>query len=287
MSYENPELPQHVNVERVDPVLEFLRLAAALAAGVAVLGAVLYFAGERVARLVPVALEQRWVGDKVIGLDLATGGGASAPGQGDPPDPRIEPYLQRLADGLAATMRLPRDLRVRAHFADVATPNAFATLGGHLVVTRGLYARMPSENALAMVLAHEIAHLQHRDPIAALGGGASLALLLALAGGGVESLAPQVADLVRRGYSRDAERLADEAALGALERFYGHAGGAAAVFRELAAVQSGMPRTPTLVSTHPTDDERIARLEMAAAGWEPAVQPLRPLAYQLPPAAAR
>ena len=60
-------------------------------------------------------------------------------------------------------------------------PNAFATLGGHIAVTSGLYRRMPSENALALVLAHEIAHVSARDPISALGGSATLALLVALA----------------------------------------------------------------------------------------------------------
>ena len=205
---------------------------------------------------------------------------------GSQPDPALAPaeaYLQRLARGVAATMRLPDEMRIQVHLADVALPNAFATLGGHVIVTRGLYDRMPSENALAMVLAHEIGHVRARDPIAALGGNASLALLLALMGGDVETLAPQIAGLVQRGYSREAEREADAAALGALERFYGHAGGAAAVFRQLAtAAGPAAARTPGLLATHPTDAARIARLEAAATDWDPAVQPLRPLAVTLP-----
>ena len=283
MSYENPDVPQDVNVARVDPALEFLRLAAGLVACVALLGAVLYFAGERLARVLPFSIEQRWVGDRVLGLDLVTRAGETVR---TPVDPQIEPYLQRLTDGLAATMGLPDDMTLQAHVADGEAPNAFATLGGHIVITRGLYALMPSENALAMVIAHEIGHVRNRDPIGALGGGASLALLLVIAGGDVESLAPQVASLVQRGYSRDAERLADEAALGALERFYGHAGGAAAVFRELSAAAVGQPRIPPLLSTHPTDAERIARLDAAAEGWNPAIQPLRPLAFPVPAAPA-
>ena len=35
--------------------------------------------------------------------------------------------------------------------------------------------------------------------------------------------------------------------------------------------------TPTLLSTHPADEERIARLQQAARGWNPQLQPLRPL----------
>ncbi len=276
MSYENPQVPHEVNVGGSAPLAEFLRLGAALVAAVALFGAVLYFAGERLARLVPFALEQRWVGERVVGLDLGPEGAAAQRTRA-----QVEPYLQRLAAGLAATMRLPDDMRVRVHYADVAVPNAFATLGGHVVVTRGVYQRMPSENALAMVLAHEIGHVRHRDPIAGLGGGATLALLLALAGGDVEALAPQLAALVQRGYSREAERAADEAALEALQRFYGHSGGAAEVFRVLARAGAGSGRLPTLLATHPADAARIAHLEEAAADWDPRTQPLRPLAVSL------
>ena len=271
MSYENPEVPQEVNVSRGSPVVEFLQLAAGLLLVLAMLGAVLYFLGGRVARLVPFELEQRWVGERVIGFDAVLR-------DGDAGHREVEGYLQRLADGLSATMRLPDAMRVRLHYADVGVPNAFATLGGHVVVTRGLYERMPSENALAMVLAHEIGHVRARDPIAALGGGASLALLLSLAGGGLDAVAPQVTMLVQRGYSREAEGAADDAALEALERFYGHVGGAADVFRRLAGDSPPVGRVPPLFLTHPSDASRIARLEDAAQGWDPALQPLRPLA---------
>jgi Zn-dependent protease with chaperone function len=275
VSYENPEVPHEVNVARGNPVAEFLRLVGALLAVLLVCGAALYFAGEHFARRVPFALEQRWTGDRVVGFDGLLQRGPDA-------RPEVEAYLQRLSDGLAATLPLPEGMRVRVHYADAGVPNAFATLGGHVVVTRGLLERMPSENALAMVLAHEIGHIRARDPIAALGGGASLALLLAAAGGDVGSLAPQAAMVIQRGYSRAAERQADEVALEALQRFYGHAGGAAEVFRRLGRESPFDARLPSMLATHPSDDERIARLEAAADGWDPALQPLRPLA--LPPA---
>jgi predicted Zn-dependent protease len=256
-------------------VAELLRLAAGLLTVVLLLGAALYFAGEHLARRVPFELERRWVGERVVGFDALVRATS-------PAERRIEPYLQRLADGLAATMRLPDGMRVRVHYADASVPNAFATLGGHVVVTRGLYERMPSENALSMVLAHEIGHVRARDPIAALGGSASLTLLLAVAGGDAGRIAPQAAMLVQRGYSREAERRADEAALEALERFYGHAGGAAEVFRRLARDTPLDARLPSMLATHPSDAQRIARLDAAAEGWSADVQPLRPIAEPLP-----
>jgi Zn-dependent protease with chaperone function len=175
-------------------------------------------------------------------------------------------------------MELPAGMRPRVHFFDLDAPNAFATLGGHIVVTDDLYRRMPSENALAFVLAHEIAHVEARDPIAALGGGALLTLGLVLIGGSEELLAPYAAVGVQRGFSQRAERRADAAALEAVRRVYGHAGDAAAVFRVFAAEEPKAARSlPSLFDTHPRTAERIETLTRAAADWNPATQPLRPL----------
>ena len=83
---------------------------------------------------------------------------------------------------------------------------------------------------------------------------------------------------MQRGYSRHAERLADEAAIGGLKQRYGHAGGGAALFQVLADYKSvGGSGIPSMLSTHPSDTERIARAETAAAGWQAGTAPLRPL----------
>jgi Zn-dependent protease with chaperone function len=276
MSYENPEVPHEVNVSRDRPLVEFVRLAAGLALCVLVVSAILYFFGGWFARLIPFSVEQSWVGDRVIGIAIDTDG-ADAKRHAE-----VETYVRRLAADLAARSELPDGMTITAHYADMELPNAFATLGGHIVITRGLYERMPSENALAMVVAHEIAHVKARDPIAALGGAASVGVLLALFTGNADGLTAQVARLVQLGYSRDAETRADDAAVSALRQFYGHAGGAAAVFevfRELSR-DRGFDG-PTLLSTHPADEERIQRLTAAARDWNAKERPLRPLAVSL------
>ena len=68
------------------------------------------------------------------------------------------------------------------HYDDDAVVNAFATLGGHIVVYQGLLEAVPDENALAMVLAHEIAHVRHRHPIVGLSRSAALGFALMLLG---------------------------------------------------------------------------------------------------------
>lgn len=268
MSYENPDVPHEVNVARDNPLVEFLRLLAGVALVVVAVAAVLYFAGGWLARLIPFATERSWVGDSVVGVAV----------ERSPENAELERYLQGLTDELAAAMQLPDGMTVRVHVTRMGVPNAFATLAGHIVVTNELYRVMPSENALAMVLAHEIAHVEARDPIASLGGGASLALVLALVSGEADGLVPQLTTLVALGYSRSAEAAADERALTALIAKYGHAGGAASVFEVLAQHKgSAAEKVPSFLSTHPADEDRIAGLKDAAASWDPARMPLAPL----------
>jgi predicted Zn-dependent protease len=270
VSYENPQVPHEVNVSRESALAEFVRLAIGLCLVVAVLAATTYLLGSSLARLVPFEVEQRLVGGRVVAPIKVAPDDADVAG--------VRPYLQHLTDRLAQRMDLPQGMRPVVHWSETDVPNAFATLGGHIVVTRGLYRRMPSENALAMVLAHEVAHLRERDPISAVGGSATVALVLVLLGGTTDRFLPHAANAVLVGYSRRTESRADAAAIEAVVAHYGHAGGTAAVFEVLGAY-AGAARNvaPTLLSTHPADEERIAQLVQRAKGWDPARQPLHPL----------
>lgn len=273
MKYENPSVPHEVNVSRENVLVEFLRLIAGLGLCVLALSVALYFAGGWLARLVPFSTESSWVGDQVMGMEVLD---QANPAYAD--SLRVQTYLQSLTARLADRMALPEGMQLHVHLAETDVPNAFATLGGHIVVTRGLYRRMPSENALAMVIAHEIGHIKARDPIAAVGGGASLALLTVAMGGDVTELAPQIARLVQLGYSRHAETRADTEALLGLRATYGHAGGSAAVFEVLHDYRSNHfgVDVPSLLSTHPADAERVQHMSEAAQDWggAPALVPL-------------
>jgi predicted Zn-dependent protease len=202
----------------------------------------------------------------------------------------VQGELQALADRLSARMPLPEGMRVRVGYADSKTVNAFATLGGQTVFFRGLLARLDSEDALAMVMAHEIAHLQRRHAAAALGRGVAVGVILSVvsaelgrsAAAGVLSQAGMATTL---SFTRDQEREADAAALAVIAAEYGHLGGAVDLFRTMAALPGadGAGAQVELLRTHPLTRERQLAIEQwARSKGVPLEGPRRPL----PPALA-
>lgn len=259
MRYENPELPEGINDSERQPLLSFFRLAGALLVLAAALGGVLLLAADRLAPLLPFHYE------------TAAADGAF---RDWPSDKVIEPYLKGLGERLARAQGLPPELRVEIHYDDDPVVNAFATLGGHIVVYQGLLEAVPDENALAMVLAHEIAHVRHRHPIAGLGRSAAFGFALMLLG--ADSGAQSVGSVISQGgmltmlsFSRSQEEQADATALETVARAYGHVGGADRFFRHMLAEDtSGEP--PRFLSSHPLTAGRIAVLTGLAAqrGWK-------------------
>ena len=260
MEFQNPKVPEGINVSRQRPVRDFVLLSTAALLVLAALAFAVYFLGGTLARQMPFAWEQA-LADRVITED----GGY----------PRVAAELQELAGRLAARMDLPEDVAVTVHYLADPTVNAFATLGGHVFVFRGLLELMANENALAMVLAHEIAHIRHRDPAALLGGSLLLQLLLSLALGAADSELEGAilggGSVIGRGYGRAAEQRADTAALHAVIGEYGHAGGAITAFQSIAEAHraAGFMEPPEFLSTHPLKASRIRAIEVLAEerGW--------------------
>lgn len=220
---------------------------------------------EQLVRFIPFEVEQS-LAERFINSELSVdNGGDEAPQQ-----QQIEDYLQQLADQLnKADSSLYSDdidrLPITVHYVDSDEINAFATLGGHILIFRGLLEHMPNENALAMVLGHEIAHIQHRDPIVALGRGLTIGVaMMSIAGIGdgamSEQLLSHVATLSHLSFSRAHEQEADDSALHTLSQYYGHVGAADSLFTILLEQQNGS-QPPIFFSTHPLNKDRITRIQ--------------------------
>ena len=192
----------------------------------------------------------------------------------DRPHP-FDEKLAPLAKKLAGAMDLPDGVEVTVHYADENVVNAFATIGGHVVIYRGLVEKLESENALAMVVAHEIAHIKHRHPIRSLGRGVVVMLaLMALAGVQgddlVGSIVGSAGSLTLLGFSRAQENEADASALAAVNSVYGHTAGAFQLYEVLLEEHGESGKNlPVFLSTHPLTSERMLALReiVREKGW--------------------
>lgn len=253
-AYENPQLPEGINVSPTHPLKDFALLLGGVSALIVVAVLALSFAAGYLVRFVPFEQEQA-LASSIDANWLKESHSAD--------DKRREQYLKALGEQLAATMDLPAGMQIAVHYSSDDTVNAMATLGGNIVVFQGLIDTVDSENALAMVLAHEIAHVRHRHPIVAMGRGFAVMLALsALSGigdGMIQQWVGSMGLLPVLAFSREQEEAADADALQALLRTYGHAGGAATFF-ERVSEKSPLPEPPALLNTHPDTNARIARI---------------------------
>ncbi|MEO1203057.1 MAG: M48 family metallopeptidase [Pseudomonadota bacterium] len=187
-------------------------------------------------------------------------------------DPELQAYVSALADEINA--RLDNDwaegFELRVYVIDSDLINAFATLGGYIFVFDGLIEAVGDENALAMVLGHEIAHIHHRDPLLGTGRGMLIQLAIAsLSGNNMDPTSLHMgSEVILTSYSRDQELAADELSLALLHDRYGHVGGAARLF-ELIDDDTEDIEFVEFLSTHPDPDARIERIQALSAenGW--------------------
>lgn len=182
----------------------------------------------------------------------------------------IQHYLQDLTNRIAKTLALPNDMPILVHYVDDDTVNAFATLGGHLIFFRGLLEQLPNENALAMVISHEVAHIKHRHPIEGLSRAALLGIVITMVSGStnnnmLESVLGDAGLISAMTFSREQEQMADETALISLYKMYGHLNGATALFDIFTKLDSKQEiRAPQFLSSHPLTDSRIRNIGLTA-----------------------
>ena len=186
--------------------------------------------------------------------------------------------LENLAARLSQHMDLPKDMQIRMHYSADGTVNALATLGGNVVFFKGLTDLVQSEDELAMVMAHEIAHVKLRHPIVAAGKGVTLASFAAVLTGVSGSTAGQwligsTTNLSMMSFSRDQESDADALAAAAIVQEYGHLQGAQDLFQRFSELEGdslGKQIEIEAFNSHPFSDNRWAEVKRLAEnnGWQ-------------------
>ncbi len=257
MQYENRQPEEGINVSKGSPVKTFLQLLISTVLLLAVSVFVIYLSGSWLAKKIPFRYEQA-IMEKI---DFDFSGQAS--------DDDIRRYLNDLSARIAVHLPNPDEVTYTVHYEPEDVFNAYATIGGNIVFYKGLINRLPNENALAMVMAHEMAHVSHRDPVAGLGGGvASMIALSAVFGSSGSQYASTFVDnaggLTAVQFTRRMENNADDAAILAVSKLYGHTVGADSLFKHIDEEREESSTPDWLArfsSTHPLDSDRINNIK--------------------------
>ena len=190
-------------------------------------------------------------------------------------DPQINEYINEIGHRLAAqtndgdhdfTFFVVNDPRI----------NAFALPGGYIGVHTGLIEATRSEDELAGVLAHEIAHVTQRHIARAVHANSRQsilstalmlgALILGAAGGGGDAvqgamaIAQGTAAQQQINFTRSNEYEADRIGIGALAEAGFDPHGMGSFFEVMSRQQTSAPdtRMPEFLRTHPVTTARIA-----------------------------
>jgi beta-barrel assembly-enhancing protease len=193
-------------------------------------------------------------------------------------DANVNRYINNLGRSIAR--HGGRQLPYNFYVVNAPQVNAFAVPGGHIYLNRGLIERTRNEAELAGVLAHEIAHVEHRHGIDQMerAQGANLALTAAyvLMGraptGAEEALIGVGGNLYFARHSREAENEADRSAVGLLVRAGISPDGLPSFFNVLLQEQQRQPSAvEQWFSTHPLTTDRVANTQ-AMINQVPAAQ---------------
>ncbi len=181
-------------------------------------------------------------------------------------DAALNAYVESVGKKIAPLTHRPQ---LEYHFAVLDTPviNAFAVPGGYIYVTRGILALMQSEAEMAVVLGHELGHVNARHSLrrmsqvllvqAGLAVGSALSETFAQISG-VASVGMQLLFLK---YSRDDEYQADSLGIEYARKAGYNPGPMINFFASLEKMGdlSGGRSLPGFLSTHPLTKDRIAR----------------------------
>jgi hypothetical protein len=194
------------------------------------------------------------------------------------------PEAQRRVNtiGRWVALQTPRDdLPWTFAVVDSPTMNAFAAPGGYILVTRGLYEVLQSDDEVAATLAHEISHVVSRDHYNVIRKQAMAGIATSIVSDKISSqagkaggpfaqhlagyFAKEGAKIILVGFDKDVEFRSDMASLIYTARAGYNPLAMYAVLQKLSAVSDG-GRTSNLYSTHPAPSARLDKLDKGLQG---------------------
>lgn len=173
-------------------------------------------------------------------------------------------HLERITN----TILQSKHIRYRSEFEwklyivhDDKTVNAFVTPGGYIFVYTGLIRYLNTEDQLAGVLGHEIAHAERRHSIKNLNKriGTTIALSILLGNNGASNLANTLLGLT---FSRSSEREADNYSVMYLADTPYQCNALSEFFERMASENN--QKKAAWLSTHPASKDRVENINKKA-----------------------
>ena len=207
--------------------------------------ALVIFAPELLARHMPMAWERKLGAAYELPIEAAA---CDAPAGQDALNAlidRVDP--QARSDGF--TLEL----------VDVDVPNAVALPGGRMVIFDGLFDITGNPDAVAGIVAHEIAHVRRRHVASAMVRELGLGTVITALGGG--AIASNAGGLLSLSFSREAETEADADAIAMLRHARIDPRPTAETFQEFRSAEIDMPEW---LGSHPASGDRSERFARSA-----------------------
>ncbi|MEM6971821.1 MAG: M48 family metallopeptidase [Pseudomonadota bacterium] len=175
--------------------------------------------------------------------------------------PRGLAALEKMTARLEPHSNIDRPIQVDV--IDASIPNAFAAPGGRMALTRGLLSMAETPEEVAGVLAHEMGHDLHRDPMVGLlrqaGSTGVLSMLIGdVVGAGIFATVGDAA--IYASYSQMQERRADDEAIRILQEAELPTRPFGEFFERLREESGETPSVLQFLSTHPTSQSRAEKV---------------------------
>jgi len=184
-------------------------------------------------------------------------------------DRELQQYVSTIGLRLAKASERPN---LPWHFTVVDEPavNAFALPGGYIYLTRGIMAYLNNEAQLAGVLGHEIGHVtarhaaQQYTQATSAGLGVTLLSIFVPEARPFQGVAESAVGLLLMKYGRDDELQSDRLGVQYTAKTGWDPAGVAGMLRTLQRLDaaSGSNRgVPNFLSTHPSPEDRVAKVQ--------------------------
>jgi len=186
-------------------------------------------------------------------------------------DPTVQQYLDSVGERIVSQVgRTPYEFRY--YVVKSPDPNAFAIPGGHIFLASGLIIMASSEDEVAGVVGHEIAHIKARHiaqrierskklSLASLAGILAGVIIGGKAAGAMMAGSVAASQALALKYSRADEREADQLGFQYVTQAGYDGWGMVSFLRKLHQMSLVSPGTPpSYLSTHPGIEDRISYL---------------------------